>query len=421
MNYALKKNRRRLLIKRSDIITFFLAILFIEIDSFPYIFSKIPGFVYSLLPLALSFLLVAFTLIEKRKISSSLCIVFVLFLWFLFITAWKSKRALYPAVSQMSSAMSLAILTEYNLSRNRWSFFRVLYAAFLVLLAIDISTILLFPKGLYQTALYTNNWFLGYKSARVRAISIPGIAVAAVLSISNYNKLNLKFWLFCFLAIADAALSGATSGSVSLVFYVVILFFLFSSKSERVRKTILKLVNPWIVLILVISLNVAFAILQRFELFEFFITSVLDKDITLTNRTQIWGASLMLFLKSPWVGNGYIVSSDYVLITNLIRGTQPHNLFLAILVYSGLVGLAVYAVLLINSSMQTGVTKSNLTVIIYFGIIIYILFGITSITMFAPFHYAFFVMVYYFSRCDTTKLGGFGLFRTDKAFPADPA
>ena len=60
------------------------------------------------------------------------------------------------------------------------NFIHVAYIILTILILIDIVTIIMYPEGMYSTELYTTNWFLGYKTGRVRLATMPVIMFAGI-------------------------------------------------------------------------------------------------------------------------------------------------------------------------------------------------------------------------------------------------
>lgn len=86
--------------------------------------------------------------------------------------------------------------------------------------------------------------------------------------------------------------------------------------------------------------------LENNEFATWFIVDVLDKDITFTNRTEMWDSALRIITHSPIWGYGYPEANWYT--SNMSSfAIGPHNMILAVLIYGGIIALTMYIALYI--------------------------------------------------------------------------
>ena len=86
--------------------------------------------------------------------------------------------------------------------------------------------------------------------------------------------------------------------------------------------------------------------IENNEFATWFIVDVLEKDITFTNRTDLWDASMRLFIESPLMGYGLPTTEWYH--SNLSSAAiGPHNLILGLMLYGGVVAALIYILLTI--------------------------------------------------------------------------
>ena len=59
---------------------------------------------------------------------------------------------------------------------------------------VNFATIVLFPDGLYDAALYAGNyWFLGYKNVMIRFL-LPAIVLNAIWTVHNKGKYTVRLF-----------------------------------------------------------------------------------------------------------------------------------------------------------------------------------------------------------------------------------
>ena len=389
----------------NEIMIYFAAFFCLRLNSIGYIVPASSLYYYASFVI-LAFAIILFVLSKSRK-SSIIYLTMLLFGLFVFATLYHNPQNLYSAIVEITPPLSIALLAELNMQKRPIQFLKAINALFITLMFIDLFTLFVFPKGLYASELYKDNWFLGYKSERVRAVTLPAIAVAGILDVEEFKKPYRRFLVVSLLAMLVSYLSGATAGTLVCLFEFLAICILFFSNKERTRRFMRRLFDARVAFLLILGLNLFFVVFQAFQsskLFEYVIVNLLGKSMTISGRTRIWAASLQQFMESRFIGNGHISGTRYTILTGIRGGTQPHNLMLALLVYTGLIGLAIYGVMLVLTLRKAEVQKLSLTIICSVCILTNMLFGITTMNMFGQFHYAMMVILYYIAIYEKKKL-----------------
>lgn len=392
----IKKWNWTLRIKKSEFWILLFILAAIEIDSLPYIMpSSIATFFNFYLPVSVC-IIFAIGLVLRKRVSNIFLLVCVYFVFFLGTTLYKNSVNVFFAIRQIAPLMAITILTEFYMKNYRKSFIQAVYVVLFILIIMDILSIIMYPEGLYSTELYTTNWFLGYKTARVRLATLPIIMFAGIHSIDKYNKLNIWFWISSILALVDTFLSQNTGGVVTIIVMLIMLFLLYFINNDKIRFLFARLLNPKILFIIVLILTVVINLVQNVKIFEPIVVGLFNKDITFTNRTMIWASSLEIFQKSPFIGNGYILNNTFGELIGSAYATQAHSLFLSVLVYTGIIGMIIFLFLLYKTLTYVDLKNRRSTSIICATYIICILIqGIVSIHLFTQFFYSSMIMLYY--------------------------
>lgn len=385
------KHMPRILIHRSSFFLVVAMILSIRIDSLFYYFH-IPGIEY--LPLVIGVYYLGKNLINRKKLTYATRMSICFFLLYIIDTVIMSNFSSETIQAVLAVAPPFAVMgiTEYYAKKNINQFLKVCLCFLVVLMCIDIISILLFPDGLYISDTYSQNWFLGYKTARVRSTTMPAILIAALCERNNgiYNK---KFYFVSILACISAGLSGAMGGLVSQIVLIFLLVILLNSQNNVLRKIIFRLLDIRVLIIGILIVNFLIAFVGNVEIFSGLIVNVLGKDITLAGRTKIWAASLNYFLSSPIIGHGFIFSNKYEIISGIVGGASPHNLFLSILVYTGILGVLILFALLFHYIKRVNKVRFDETTICALFILCVMLLGTTSNNMFGQFNFASFTLM----------------------------
>lgn len=394
----MRYNSMQLYIKKSSIIIVFFLFFSLNIrgiaenTSVGNLYSKMPGFVL--------FGMVILFFIKNQKLSPVLWGINVFFTMYIVSTCLKQEGNVLQAIYTIAPCLSISFISDFFMRKDQKLFIKSLYYFLIVLVLIDLLTIIVFPDGMYHTSLQTANWFLGYKTERVRAVCMPLILTAGIVSITDKAKLSWNFYIVAIISCLDIYLSGGSGGLLATVFFVAFLFILDLSQDKGIRRFAFYILDFKLISIAIIIIHIMFAFLQTFGLFENLITGVLGKEMTLTGRTVIWTNSLIYFYDSPVIGHGFISSSDYENISHVLAGASPHNLLLGILVYTGVIGIIIFAFLYYVSIKNACKNKLLPSTVCAVFLIANLILGISSFNMFSQFLYASMVLLFYFGKSE---------------------
>ena len=94
------------------------------------------------------------------------------------------------------------------------------------------------------------------------------------------------------------------------------------------------------------GLTVGVVFFQIQEKFSWLLSGILQKDISLTGRTEIWDVALAVINKQLWFGYGYTNHGNFVALYDFV--TSGHSQMIQVLYYGGIVGLVLFLVLLFS-------------------------------------------------------------------------
>lgn len=195
-------------------------------------------------------------------------------------------------------------------------------------LAINAIIAAIFPSGIIERM-----YFIGIRT-RVTDLIFPLLATTLTLDYMNGKRVSIQT-LACLLAsIANVMLLWVGTAIVGLCLAAFVLLLI--SKSKRlIDSSTVK-----VIAIASIILTVLVVIFHIQDLFAWFITGVLGKDLTLTYRTNIWDEALGIILESPFVGHGMAIDGTFVEWgTTVIEMRQAHNQWLQLAYDGGLIAI----------------------------------------------------------------------------------
>lgn len=267
-----------------------------------------------------------------------------------------------------------------------------MWNVFLTTLAlINLLTILLFPSGLYQGALYSDIWFLGYKT-QMYVYLLPWCLISAYLEVVKKGKMSYLSYTSILLSAGSLWLANSTAAMVSILL-VGAMYLLFMHQKrilgERAERFFYNFFRPKIVISTVLIVTGMVMMIQKIPFVAYFVETFLNKDATLTTRTGIWSRLIEKVMQKPLFGYGLLKAEQYTVYAKNSYATNAHNTLLSILITVGIVGLILYLWMVFVCMERKNKTYQLQELVFVAGIVSFLIVGITSSTfVFCP--YAFF-------------------------------
>lgn len=243
----------------------------------------------------------------------------------------------------------------------------------LVTLLIIYNLILaIFVKSSYMYIGYQGSQkvFVGTFESRngISMVMIPAIAFILIRSEYIYEKVRNKDILLCFMVLIIILLSKSSTGFIVgslLVIYVLLL------KKIKIKININKLMSIYTI---IYTQVVIFRIQET--VFRGFIENTLQKNVTLTGRTLIWDFIMKIIPNSLIFGYG---RNDIIAQNAIIRDvTEAHNGLLEILLCTGIIGLFVFILILLNAFKALNKSNSKISYILSMAIFLYFCIALTE-------------------------------------------
>lgn len=212
--------------------------------------------------------------------------------------------------------------------------------------------------------------FVGTFESRngISMVMIPAIAFILIRSEYIYEKVRNKDILLCFMVLIIILLSKSSTGFIVgslLVIYVLLL------KKIKINININKLMSIYTI---IYTQVVIFRIQET--VFRGFIENTLQKNVTLTGRTLIWDFIMKIIPNSLIFGYG---RNDIISQNAIIRDvTEAHNGLLEILLCTGIIGLFVFILILLNAFRALNKSNSKISYILSMAIFLYFCIALTE-------------------------------------------
>mgnify|MGYP005756675135 CR=1 FL=1 len=347
----------RTLNKRQLLYILFL-IPFVRLEAFNYIGDVS---VFYDLSKALVFFLIIFLemtgYLSTRKAPDRFIFIIVFFFFWSLIASITHNVSVISTLINYITMMSLPLLLDYVFKAHEIKDFLVgARFYFKTLIVLHFILLLIYPDGIYQDTsqrvgfIYdtsTGVHLLGKANATTPIL----MAMITVIFLSSYvsnTKLSKSDKLCVFLAWLSIVIQFSATGVVGLiVFFILMAFFIGKKRTNGVSKSVN--FNFYLILAMLGTVAVCFFNIQYY--FSSFLETVLNRDITLSNRTNVWNMA-RLYIVSNYNIFDYLIGEGLTSYSTLLfngRYAHSHNQFLDIFIKSGLVGLMLYITLFIIS------------------------------------------------------------------------
>lgn len=282
-----------------------------------------------------------------------------------------------------------------NLGRERQAQFRKAVVFWGVIYAIGITiTCFATPRGVREDL--GLHFFVSSRANSAQTM-ICVLALLFALDYKLYGKPQMTSLLV--LLLTGLSMLGLHSGQgiIMLGIVIVVLLIFTRKKSDK----LVRLISPVGIALLNIFLNwlVISQVYLKIKPITYFITNILQKDVTLTGRDIIYNNIVYIFLKNPLLGFGYKNSIVENSLSHFAEGyNSAHNSPFQILIEVGIIGFVIFFVLILWILMQLEQKKTKECYVAYGCIVAFLIGGITSLAYYNIYFYvlvSFSIGMYY--------------------------
>lgn len=191
------------------------------------------------------------------------------------------------------------------------------------------------------------SYFLGGKNA-LAMVLIPTLYFISIYSMVKYGKITVKNLALSMIIIATMFISGSGTGIVLSV--IALICMLLVDKINVNRKVL------FIVYIIVLLVILNLQVFNNIEIIRTIVEDYLQKDLTLTGRTEIWSKVINYILESLLVGYG----KGNSIVSSFSNVSECHNMFLEIMLCGGIILLVNYIFIIKETFSKCNYSKNRL-------------------------------------------------------------
>lgn len=224
------------------------------------------------------------------------------------------------------------------------------------------------------------SYFLGGKNA-LSMVLIPTLYFISIYSIVKYRKITIKNLALSMIIIATMFISGSGTG---IVLSVIALICMLLIDKINVNKKVLFI--AYIIIFLVVLNLQAF---NNIGIIRTIVVDYLQKDLTLTGRTEIWDKVINYITDSFLVGYG----KGNSIVSSFSNVSECHNMFLEIMLCGGMILLVNYILIIKETFSKCNYSKNKLKNKLNNTSLIFVfLFFIIGLTESVPFKIEIWIM-----------------------------
>ena len=334
-------------------------------------------------------IIILFLYIKRYGICSfDKWILFLIAVWL--ISVFVNNTDYNAIVNEIGTILFYCCLFGYYIRKNTSIFLQVYSIMLGFMLFLNLVFLVIHPDGFYQS---DSTWnpvrvnFLGLDNQISPLLFIFFILCYLCSKIQHNNRFIIVGGII--IAGNIALLNIGTLYTASLLF---ILCWIFHKKAP-------KLFQPKVILFIIAVLFCGIVLFRLQYLFDYYITQVLEKDITLTGRTYVWEEVFQMIPQKPLLGYG---SSS---LGHVVLGDRhAHNTILQMILQFGFIGFSVFCGLLFKSLKSSNTNIKNNTVY-SFLILVFFAYNVALLTEVYPFVYYIIILLflYYSNYIKTNK------------------
>ncbi len=358
--------------------------------------------IQAVLVLLLGYLLLSSLRQGKLKVSMYERIVHLWWIILLAITLYNQSEVWLTTIfNWMNVTIFLLIGRKYWCEDAQHSL-KILASVFSCLVYLNVVLLILYPDGLWtDTSWVGTGDSTRYLFGNYNAIGV--VCLCALIIQSAYTFLSHKGYgnlfglVIC--SLFTVIFVGSTTSTVGIS--LITLYIIFHKQIK----------HPFVFIIAFGGIYIAFIVLivfmgntiEDYPLALYFVENILEKNATFTTRTDIWLDTIDLISKHPWIGYGY---RSVEWNAQQIGASGPHNLWLEIMLYGGIIAVSEFLVLILQSMISIYRSNTTAATVVGVGLCVLMLMSLfetySMILIFLVLQIAYYTI--YFSKPTTDKL-----------------
>ena len=279
----------------------------------------------------------------------------------------------YFSIVLIAMCLSISLYAKINIHLILNAIINVLT----VILFLNLITVFIFPNGIIDEL-----YLIGIRT-RFTDLIIPLIVLTLVSDRLKQKRISIKTIVIIAISVFTIfKLWIATAILGIVVFFVfVFLFGLFKLKSKK---------SLFIILFVGLLLNYLVVFCDILKYFEWLITDILNKSISLSGRTDLWVLAIDIIRENIVFGHGMLDNGNFVWWSyggSPYQYWQAHNQWLQLMFDGGLLTTISFITLILSANKGLNRHPSEISRIFLAGFATFFIMMITEIYSYTPYFY----------------------------------
>lgn len=250
-------------------------------------------------------------------------------------------------------------VADYMLKNNQANAVNIMFYILLLFVSLDFFSIILFPNGLYHTSLTWNEWSTSQEAQWIYGNKNNRIYWYIMLLMTAWERYVLngksKIWptlISIGTIIAMMIVKSSTATTVAIVVGTGILISIYKKKEIRFSINSYLLVGICtMVTILVLAGSTGFL--------KIVVEGIFHKDMTFSNRSQVWQQVILLIAQKPFWGWGIVDDKAATGLLGSLTYVNAHNQFLNCLWQGGIVLICILGGIILCTARNINAIASD--------------------------------------------------------------
>lgn len=250
-------------------------------------------------------------------------------------------------------------VADYMLKNNQANAVNIMFYILLLFVSLDFFSIILFPNGLYHTSLTWNEWSTSQEAQWIYGNKNNRIYWYIMLLMTAWERYVLngksKIWptlISIGTIIAMMIVKSSTATTVAIVVGTGILISIYKKKEIRFSINSYLLVGICtMVTILVLAGSTGFL--------KIVVEGIFHKDMTFSNRSQVWQQVILLIAQKPFWGWGIVDDKAATRLLGSLTYVNAHNQFLNCLWQGGIVLICILGGIILCTARNINAIASD--------------------------------------------------------------
>lgn len=242
-----------------------------------------------------------------------------------------------------------------------------------IVAGLNLLLTIVYPNGAFMVKTWRavdSYWLFGNKNS-TPAMVLPAVIFSILAYLDSKKKIYILLAIISSMAIVAC---GSATALIGLLVFGGIIIVRIGHKNKGIVKSYFFNINTYVVIVIIAIILVV--VMNNLSFLSYFIVEVFGKDLTLSNRTDIWSRFIKAIIKKPLLGYGCQYTAT---VRELFNTSHQHNYYLHLL-YQGGMAVAISFCAFINQARKELIKNRSMdSYILSAGVFSFLIMFITEV------------------------------------------